>query len=160
MELQIIQVNYQNPQHADALLTLLDMYARDPMGGSEPLSEYTQQNLIRELSQLPHALSLLAYYQHQPVGLLNAFMGFSTFRCKPLLNIHDIAVKPEQRGLGIARALLEKAEHIARQRGCGKLTLEVLEGNQQAQKLYRAAGFAGYALDPAMGNALFWEKQL
>lgn len=160
MELQIIQVNYQNPQHAAHLLELLDMYARDPMGGGEPLSEYARQNLINELSRLPHALSLLAFYQHQAVGLLNGFMGFSTFRCKPLLNIHDIAVKPEQRGLGIARALLDKAEQIARQRGCGKLTLEVLEGNQTAQKLYRAAGFNGYALDPAMGNALFWEKSL
>jgi ribosomal protein S18 acetylase RimI-like enzyme len=160
MDLQIIQANYQNPQHAEYLLELLDMYARDPMGGGTPLSDYTRQNLITELSRLPHALSLLAFAQHQPVGLLTGFMGFSTFRCKPLLNIHDIAVKPEHRGQGIARALLEKAEQIARQRGCGKLTLEVLEGNQAAQKLYTAAGFAGYALDPHMGHALFWEKQL
>ncbi|MCP5325172.1 MAG: GNAT family N-acetyltransferase [Oceanospirillaceae bacterium] len=160
MELQIIQANFHNPQHAEHLLELLDMYARDPMGGGEPLSEYVRQNLIQELNNLPHAVSLLAYYQHQPVGVLNGFMGFSTFRCKPLLNIHDIAVRPEHRGLGIARALLDKAEHIARQRGCGKLTLEVLEGNHNAQKLYRAAGYAGYALDPQMGHALFWEKHL
>ena len=36
--------------------------------------------------------------------------------------------------------------------GCCKLTLEVLEGNKLAQAAYIANGFAGYQLDPEMGQ--------
>ena len=35
---EILQADFHNPGHAEALLTLLDHYARDPMGGGEPLS--------------------------------------------------------------------------------------------------------------------------
>ena len=51
-------------------------------------------------------------------------------------------------------------EAMARQRGCCKLTLEVLEGNHGARRAYLDFGFEGYQLDPAMGQALFFEKKL
>ena len=54
----------------------------------------------------------------------------------------------------------ETAQRIARQRGCCKVTLEVLEGNTSAQAAYRRAGFEGYQLDPVMGRAMFWQKWL
>lgn len=51
-------------------------------------------------------------------------------------------------------------EHLARTRGACKLTLEVLEGNQSAARLYAASGFEVYPLDPAMGRANFLQKGL
>jgi ribosomal protein S18 acetylase RimI-like enzyme len=104
--------------------------------------------------------SLLCYVDGQPAGLCNCVEGFSTFKAKPLVNIHDIAVAPRYRGLGISHRLLEKTEAIARERGCCKLTLEVLQGNEVAQNSYRSFGFTGYELDAALGQALFWEKPL
>jgi GNAT superfamily N-acetyltransferase len=92
------------------------------------------------------------------IGLLNAFEGISTFKAKPLLNIHDIAVTAQCRGRGVGRALMAAAEAYAKERGCCKLTLEVLEGNTRAIGLYRSVGFDPYELDPAMGRALFFEK--
>ena len=61
---------------------------------------------------------------------------------------------------GIAKRLLGDIEKIAKARGCCQLTLEVLEGNSVAQKLYKQFGFAGYELDPAMGRALYYQKRL
>ena len=55
---------------------------------------------------------------------------------------------------------MEAAEELARELGCCKLTLEVLEGNAKAQAAYKSLGYAGYELDPAMGKALFWQKKL
>ena len=106
------------------------------------------------------AVSSSAFDGPLPVGLLIGFEGFSTFACKPLLNVHDISVRPVQRGKGIARKLLDAAEAEARQRGCCKLTLEVLEGNARARSVYEAAGYHAYELDPGMGHALFLEKPL
>jgi len=40
------------------------------------------------------------------------------------------------------------------------LTLEVLQGNQAAVKLYERIGFSHYQLDPAMGQAQFFQKWL
>ncbi|MEX5689713.1 GNAT family N-acetyltransferase, partial [Pseudomonas silesiensis] len=51
-------------------------------------------------------------------------------------------------------------EEIARQRGCCKLTLEVLEGNEVAQGAYRKLGFDNYQLSPETGRAMFWQKAL
>jgi ribosomal protein S18 acetylase RimI-like enzyme len=56
--------------------------------------------------------------------------------------------------------LMAAVETEARRRGCCKLTLEVLEHNQHARKLYDAVGFASYQLDPTTGRALFLEKKL
>ena len=96
----------------------------------------------------------------EPAGLVICFEGFSTFSCRPLLNIHDVVVTKNHRGKGLAKRMLQRAEDIALRLGCCKLTLEVLEGNVVAQAAYRAVGFAGYELDPRMGKAMFWEKKL
>lgn len=160
MNIEVIQADYLNPDHQQDLISLLDGYAQDPMGGSEPLQSHVKQGLCDKLADVPGAFSLICYVDGKPVGLANCFMGFSTFKAKPLVNIHDMAVDSSIRSQGIGQALLKGVEHIARERGCCKITLEVLEGNLPAQGSYKKFGFEGYELDPKLGKALFWEKPL
>ncbi|MFT7004935.1 MAG: ribosomal protein S18 acetylase RimI-like enzyme [Sulfurimonas sp.] len=160
MNIEIQAVNYSDKRHAKDMTALLNSYAKDPMGGSEALSEYVKENLASELSKIPHSLSIISYVNDKPAGLINCFEGFSTFKCKPLINVHDITVDSEFRGLGISQKMLSKVEEIAKQRGCCKITLEVLEGNTVAQNAYTKFGFAAYELDPKMGKALFWQKNI
>ena len=86
--------------------------------------------------------------------------GFSTFACRPLVNIHDVVVVAGQRGRRVGEKMLALVEQIAAGRGACKLTLEVLPGNASAVRLYERIGFAGYQLDPAMGSAQFLQKWL
>jgi ribosomal protein S18 acetylase RimI-like enzyme len=158
--MHIVLADLHQPAHASALVFLLNEYALDPMGGGQALSAYTQENLARALRERTGAFVFLAYEQERPCGLLIAFEGFSTFACQPLLNLHDIAVLAEFRGRGVGRALLNAAQELALQRGCCKLTLEVLQGNTRAQSAYRAFGFAAYTLAESSGAALFWQKKL
>jgi ribosomal protein S18 acetylase RimI-like enzyme len=158
--IQIKVVDYRATQDREALLSLLDMYARDPMGGGQALPASVKRHLCDELAHFPGAVSLLAWSEGQPVGLLNAFLGFSTFKAKPLLNVHDIAVQPQWRGKGVGQALLQAIEAHAKSLGCCKLTLEVLSGNEPAQRTYRAFGFDDYSLDPAAGVAGLMQKWL
>lgn len=160
MTTEITLADYNNPNHAIDLVTLLDAYAQDPMGGAHPLSAYVKDNLVSSLAKIPHAFTILAYVDGQPAGLVNCFEGFSTFNCKPLINIHDVVVLEAFRGQGLSQRMLARVEAIARERGCCKLTLEVLEGNPVAQHAYRKFGFEGYELDPATGRALFWQKTI
>jgi len=142
------------------LLFLLDMYARDEMGGGEPLKEDVKARLCDDLAEHPGALSLIASVDGQPVGLLNAFLGYSTFKARPLMNVHDIAVHPDFRGRGVGQALLAALQEYAVAMDCCKLTLEVLSGNHVAQKSYERFGFEQYALSEATGQALFMQKWL
>ena len=158
--IKIIEADLSCVQHAEAVISLLDQYARDPMGGGAGLSEEVKQTLIPQLEKRADRLILLAMHNDTFVGLLNGFEGFSTFAAQPLLNIHDVFVDASVRGLGVGHELLIHAEHAARERGYFKMTLEVLTGNMKAQGLYRARGFSGYSLDAATGQAMFWQKKL
>lgn len=160
MSITIVRVDYRNPVHASALIAMLDSYARDAMGGGDPLDEAVKQKLPEALATRPHAFSVLAFDGDLPVGLINCFEGFSTFAAKPLVNIHDVAVVPEYRGRGIAQLMMAEVEAIALERGCCKLTLEVLGSNHGAQALYKKLGFGGYQLGAATGVAQFWQKKL
>ena len=158
--LEIYLADLSNSSHVNAMTDLLDCYARDPMGGGMGLSPYARANLGTALKDRQGCSVILAFMNETPAGLLIAFEGFSTFACRPLLNIHDIVVIPEYRGQGISSALLREAERIAVERGCCKLTLEVLEGNQVAFNAYSRFGFINYQLDPELGKAVFMEKKL
>ena len=156
----IQRVDYTDPEQGQALLQILDAYARDPMGGGEALPDTVGQNLLGLLQQTPHAISYIAYLAGKPVGLINGFESVSTFAARRLVNIHDLAVLPAARGRGVAGALLQAMEDFARERQCCKLTLEVLTGNETAAALYQRAGFHAYQLDPSQGQAVFLQKKL
>jgi len=158
--IEIVTADYHNPQHAADIGYLLNCYAIDPMGGGEPLSEAIQKNLANELAKVPHAFSVLAYSDDQPAALANCFEVFSTFQCKPIVNIHDLVVVKGARGAGLGQKMLDEIENIARQKGCCKLTLEVLAGNQIARNAYTKFGFEGYELNPEVGQALFMAKPI
>ena len=162
-DLLIAQADYSDPAHMDAVLDLLDAYAHDPAGGGEGLSAYAKTNLADALRQRPTLFSVLAFdrrAQMLPVGLVNCVEGFSTFACKPLVNVHDVAVAASHRGRRIAEQMLALVEQIARQRGACKLTLEALSGNQSANRLYQRYGFVAYQLGATMGHAQYLQKWL
>lgn len=158
---QVLRVDYLKPQHAQALVGLLDHYAQDPMGGGAALAPAVRERLCRDLAQIPGAASFIAWgEQGQALGLVNCFEAYSTFKAQPLLNIHDIVVLRSHRGAGIGQALLQVAQSHAQQRGCCKLTLEVLTGNQRAMQSYLRFGFAPFQLDPTAGQACLLQKWL
>jgi ribosomal protein S18 acetylase RimI-like enzyme len=161
--IRVVQADYADARHALALVYMLDEYARDPMGGGHALSEFARENLVTALAARPQAFSILAFDgadDSKPVGLVNCIEGFSSFACKPLVNVHDLAVKDGYRGQRIGQRMLVLAETLARARGVCKLTLEVLQGNANAIRLYERCGFANYQLGDAMGNAQFLQKWL
>lgn len=158
--IEIKAVDYSNSTQANELISLLDAYAQDPMGGGEALPEASKATLIAEMAKRDGVYSFIAYKDDQAVGLVNCVEGFSTFAAKPLCNIHDIAVLDGHRGEGIAQALMQRVCEAASERGCCKVTLEVLAGNTRARDAYAHFGFKPYQLDPTLGSAEFWEYKL
>lgn len=156
----ISQADFSASQDAQALRQLMQEYANDPMGGGKPLAEDMLAELPDKLLSFPGAYSVIAWEGEKPVGLINCFTGFSTFKGKPLVNIHDVIVTASHRGRGLAVNMLQAVEQEAVARGCCKLTLEVLSENHGARAVYQRFGFQGYELNPQVGKAEFWEKSL
>jgi ribosomal protein S18 acetylase RimI-like enzyme len=55
--------------------------------------------------------------------------------------VHRLMVHPAFQGRGIARELMEFAERVALNRGCGVIRLDAFAMNPQALRLYRALGY-------------------
>ncbi len=146
------------PADLDATVSLLDMYAREPMGAARALSEEVRSRLYRDLPELEQILVFLAEdTQGEPLGIAFCVLGYSTFAARPLINIHDLAVRPEARGRGVGSALINAVIAEARQRHCCKVTLEVRTDNVGAQRLYRRYGFTG---GPPESLMQFWTLSL
>ncbi|MDB5829007.1 MAG: putative N-acetyltransferase, partial [Variovorax sp.] len=83
--IEVFIADYRNPEQVDAVVSLLDSYARDPAGGGMPLADDVKLSLPAALSARPQMFSVLAFDGGLPVGLVNCIEGFSTFACKPLV---------------------------------------------------------------------------
>ncbi len=158
--LRVRRVDYHAAPDRAALVALLDHYAQDPMGGGEAIAPANLARLCDELAARAFAFSFLAWQGETPVGLINCFEGFSTFKAQPLVNVHDLVVHSQHRGQGVGQALLAAAEGEARARGACKLTLEVLSGNSTALNSYQRFGFTHYQLNLTAGQAMFMQKWL
>jgi len=158
--IRIIEADLSLPAHQEAVLAMVDAYSRDAMGDGKPLDQDVRAQLIPGLIRHPTTLIFVAFDGEQPVGATVCFIGFSSFAAKPLISIHDFVVLPTSRGKGIGRRLLEAVEAKARELGCCKLTLEVMDKNHQAVRMYQAAGFERYSLQKEAGAAIFMSKPL
>jgi ribosomal protein S18 acetylase RimI-like enzyme len=116
--------------------------------------------LLIDLPQQQQNFSLLAWVGDECVGMTNCLWGYSTFAAQPLVNIHDLGVQKEYRGMGISTALLSAVETHASSRNACKVTLEVLGNNLIAKASYSKFGFNAYELSVGTGKAEFWQKYL
>jgi len=155
MTVKITICDYSNPEHRNAVISLLNAYIADKMGGGKLLSKPEQLRLIEGLNNHPKSIVLLAQTDDVFVGLLTAFENFSTFSAKPMLNIHDVIVLEEYRDKGIGRLLMNAIITEAEKRKCSRITLEVRKDNLNAQHLYNSLGF-----EETKPGMFFWRKTL
>lgn len=83
---------------------------------------------------------LIAEFENKIVGQALFFKNFSTFLGKPGIYLEDLYVKPEYRGKGIGKSLLEKIFSIAKERNYGRVEWAVLDWNAPAIKFYKNIG--------------------
>ena len=160
MHIEVRTANLHDQDQVRQVIELVDSYAREPAGGGRPLPDEVRERLAEEFGTIPNAEVFLGCADGTPAGVAVCFRAYSTFAARPLLNIHDLAVLPERRGQGIGREMLAHIERHARASGCCKLTLEVLERNDGARRLYESVGFRAYGPGEEPVPTLFLEKRL
>jgi GNAT superfamily N-acetyltransferase len=101
----------------------------------------TEEQLRKTLfGAKPSAEVLIGYAGDEPAGFALFFPNYSTFLGKPGIHLEDLFVKPEWRGHGYGRRLLERLAAIAVERDCGRLEWTVLDWNEPAIGFYKKLG--------------------
>lgn len=142
-----------------AIIELLDHYSQHKMGNGHPLPAEVKGRLIEGLRAHPMSRVFLAYDSDRPVGIAVCFIGFSTFKAKPLVNIHDLAVNESHRARGVGTQLIDAVIEFATSLGCCAITLEVRADNP-ARKLYVKKGFQTLSEPLAPDATLFGKLML
>lgn len=129
----------QEDQHA--VLELLEDYARQLPAYHRSLPPEVRRNLPAALQHFPGCHIFLAHRGADVAGVAICFEGFSTFRSRRLLNLHDLSVRAAYQRQGIGQRLLHAVVAFARQEQFCGVTLEVAADNP-ARQLYARFGFA------------------
>jgi GNAT superfamily N-acetyltransferase len=88
----------------------------------------------------PQAEAILVLEDNTPVGFALFFSNYSTFLGKAGIHLEDLFVLETHRGRGHGKALLERMQAIAQERGAGRLEWNVLDWNQPAIDFYQSMG--------------------
>ena len=83
---------------------------------------------------------VIASLDGTPAGFALFFPNYSTFLGRPGLYLEDLFVRPEARGFGIGRELLEHLARVAVERGWGRLEWRVLDWNEPSISFYKKLG--------------------
>jgi putative acetyltransferase len=136
----------------EALVAALDAYLR---GLYPPESNH---GLDMAALQRPAVRFAVARRAGQALGC-----GALVLRDDGTAELKRMYVRPDARGLGLGRRLLDALEEVARQSGCAAVQLETGIRQPEALGLYRTRGytevppFPPYRADP---NSLFMERRL
>jgi ribosomal protein S18 acetylase RimI-like enzyme len=74
--------------------------------------------------------------------------------------LEELYVRPERRGEGLGRALLEAAMRTAREAGATHIDLGTSEDDVAARALYESAGFTNREASPDGPLMLYYEREL
>jgi ribosomal protein S18 acetylase RimI-like enzyme len=106
-------------------------YLPDPLSQRIDVDSYAEKVLSR-------GKVVLAMLEDEPLGLVTMYANdHKTKRAYMSL----LAVRPEARGHGVGRILVDACIAQARENGMTEIRLQTLGGNRQAMRLYESAGF-------------------
>jgi GNAT superfamily N-acetyltransferase len=63
---------------------------------------------------------------------------------RPQAWVNDLVVTASARSQGVGKALLDRAEELATQRGCFRMSLETAEWRERTHAFYRREGWIDY----------------
>ena len=90
----------------------------------------------------PNAINgaLIGYWNGEAAGCAIWQRSYSTFRGRETLYLEDLSVLPPFRGRGIGTALLKAVARLAVSRGVPSVTWLMMAWNEDARRVYSAAG--------------------
>ena len=116
-----------------------------------------EATLTDQLFRKKNAEVLFALEDGKEVGFALFFHNFSTFLGRSGLYLEDLYVRPDCRGKGYGKAILQKLASIAVERGCGRLEWWCLDWNKPSIDFYLSLGaepMSGWTVYRLTGDTL------
>lgn len=95
-----------------------------------------------------------------PVGFAQLRFRLSLYSPGPDALLEELWVRPNARGRGLGRALLDAAMQLARDRGADRIELNTSTDDTAARALYSSAGFTNAEGGPGGPPMLYYEREL
>ncbi len=135
-----MNLTFRNAERKDTLLILQfikELAVYEKMQNEVVADEATLETWIFDKQK---AEVIFAVEDGKEVGFALFFHNFSTFLGRAGIYLEDLYVKPECRGKGYGKALLNKLASIAVERGCGRLEWWCLDWNKPSIDFYLSLG--------------------
>ncbi|MEO7752875.1 MAG: GNAT family N-acetyltransferase [Terracoccus sp.] len=116
----------------------LALYEKEPAAATATEEQFAAALLPDDGHPAAHAL--VAERDGRVVGMAIWFTSFSTWTGRHGLWLEDLFVEPEQRGLGIGKALLVRLAAICVERDWTRFEWWVLDWNTPSIEFYRSQG--------------------
>lgn len=139
MDANQLRIESASEAHIPLLLTFIKELAayENLLDDVSVTEERLRQTLFGNNSR---AHAVIAYSGVLPVAFAIYFFNLSTFEGRPGLYIEDIFVRPNFRRTGVGRKLFSFLSQKAREQGCCRIELSVLNWNEQAIQFYKKLG--------------------
>ncbi|MFZ5791187.1 MAG: GNAT family N-acetyltransferase [Pseudomonadota bacterium] len=119
-----------------AMVRELALFEREPLSSVE----VTEADIRRDcFGPNPRAEVLILEEEGAVLGFALFFHNYSTWLGRAGIYLEDFYLRPHARGRGLGRMVLAGLAQIARQRGCRRLELQVLDWNP-ARGFYERIG--------------------
>ena len=103
--------------------------------------EATEKELLSTIfSEDPKVFCDVVEVDDDIAGMAIWFLNYSTWQGKHGIYLEDLFIKPEYRGRGYGKALLQHLAKICEERGYGRFQWWVLDWNSPAIEFYRSLG--------------------
>ncbi|MCU1536276.1 MAG: GCN5-related N-acetyltransferase [Humibacillus sp.] len=119
----------------------LAVYEKEPEAATATEAQF--ETVLFPADGHPAAYALVAERDGRVVGMAIWFTSFSTWTGRQGLWLEDLFVEPEQRGLGIGKALLVRLAQICVERDWSRFEWWVLDWNTPSIEFYRSQGAVG-----------------
>ena len=127
------------PQDAELIVQFireLAEYEREPESAIA-----TAADILRDgFGESPKFRTLIAEWDERSAGFALFFLNYSTWLGRPGLYLEDLFVRPEFRGNGIGKAMLQELARIALAENCYGMKWQVLDWNTPAIDFYEGLG--------------------
>ncbi|MDD9878934.1 MAG: GNAT family N-acetyltransferase [Magnetovibrio sp.] len=122
-------VRWARPDDADAIVRMIEGLAAYENEPPESVKT-TAADLLRDgFGERPRFECLIAEHDGDAVGFALFFPNYSTWEGRAGIYVEDLFVEERARGFGLGRALMAAIAGLARDRGCVRIDLAVLDWN-------------------------------
>lgn len=149
----MVEITRANAEHNDFVTLVRCLDAELSERDGEDHSFYSQFNKIDKIK-----FAVIAYKDGEPVGC-GAIKEFAP----GIVEVKRMYVKPDERGKGVASAILSSLEEWAAEIKCFRCVLETGKKQPEAIRLYQRMGYgltAKYGQYAGIENSLCFAKEL